>query len=56
MHLDGRSVRIAVEVLEVQARLNNPALLVGVAFLPRPISILLENDAGLLLDEITDPV
>src|ERR1700730_18488531 len=53
VHADCGCVRVAVEILEVQARLD-ATFLVGIAFLPGKIPVLLKNHARLFLNKIAD--
>lgn len=56
VHADGGRVGIAVEVLEVQACLENSAVLVRIGFFPDPIPVLFKAQAGVFLDEVADIV
>src|ERR1700730_15896029 len=54
VHADCGCVRFAVEILEVQARLDDATFLVGIAFLPGKIPVLFKNPARLFLNKIAD--
>jgi hypothetical protein len=49
-------VRVSIEVLEVESRLQDSAILVGIGLLLDPVSILLKRHTGLFLDEIANAV